>query len=136
MKETFLLISSLIAGGCGYLITTFWMNPILRYLQIRHEVTSDLVFFANVISKENVNEVLLKRHEERRVSNRKHASEMAACFYRLPKWYQWALIRRGESPLNASKNLIGMSNSTTDDQADPHVRGLKKSLCLSDELDI
>lgn len=136
MKESLLLISSLIAGSCGYLITTFWINPILRYLQIRHDVTSDLIFFANVISKENVNEELLRRHEERRVSNRKHASEISACFYRLPKWYQWLLRRRGEDPINASRNLIGLSNSTTNDQAEPHLRGLKKALCLADELDI
>lgn len=87
MKEIALLIFSLLAGGAGYLIVTFWMNPILRYLNIRDEVTSDLIFYANVMhDSEWHSEALKNRNEERRISNRKHASEIAACWYRLPDW--------------------------------------------------
>ncbi len=136
MKEVIILLCSLVAGGFGYLIVTFWLSPILRYLQIRHEVTSDLIFYANVISAENVCDELKQRHEERRVSNRKHAAEMAACYYRLPSWYRWLLKRREEDPIKASKNLIGLSNSSTCDQADTHLKWLKKSLCIAEELDI
>ena len=136
MKEVIILLCSLVAGGCGYLIVTFWMSPILRYLQIRHEVTSDLIFYANAISPENVCDELEQRHEERKVSNRKHASEIAACYYRLPKWYRWLLKRRQEDPIRVSKDLIGLSNSSTSDQADPHLKELKKSLCIAEELDL
>ena len=136
MKKVIILLCRLVAGGCGYLIVTFWMSPILRYLQIRHEVTSDLIFYANVISAENVCDELKQRHEERKVSNRKHASEIAACYYRLPKWDRWLLKRREEDPIKASKNLIGLSNSSTCDQADPHLKWLKKSLCITEDLDI
>jgi hypothetical protein len=111
------------------------MDPILRYLQIRHEVTSDLIFFANVISGENVSEALKGRYQERKKSNRKHAAEIVACSYRLPSWYRWLLKRRREDPFMASKNLIGLSNSSTDIQAEKHLESLKKSLCIARELD-
>ena len=136
MKEVVILLCSLVAGGCGYLVVTFWMSPILRYLQIRHDVTSDLIFFANVISADNVCDELKERHITRREQNRKHAAEMAACYYRLPKWYKRLLERREEKPLIASRNLIGLSNCNTHESADPHIQWLKKSLRIDPELDI
>jgi hypothetical protein len=136
MKEVIILLLSLIAGGCGYLVVTFWMSPILRYLQIRHEVTSDLIFYANVISADNVCDELKQRHEARQESNRKHAAEMAACYYRLPKWYKWLLKWRDENPLVASRHLIGLSNCSTHESADPHIQWLKKSLRIDPQLDV
>lgn len=136
MKEVGILLLSLTAGGCGYLIVTFWMFPILRYLQIRHDVTADLIFFANVIDPSFVNDLLKERHEAGSDSYRRHAAEIAACYYRLPCWYRVILKRRGEDPLTASKNLIGLSNSTKSEQAKPCIQMLKKSLCLAKELEL
>jgi hypothetical protein len=136
MKESIILLCSLVAGGSGYLIATFWMNPILRYLQIRHAVISDLIFYDNVISPENISEELKKRYEKRRVSNKKHAAEIAASYYRLPKWYRWLLKKREEDPIMASKSLRALSNSSTHDDAEKPRERLKKSLCIAKELDI
>ena len=61
MKESVLIIFSLCAGGLGYLIVTFWMNPIFRYLHIRHEVTSDLIFYANVMHESLLGDELKER---------------------------------------------------------------------------
>ncbi len=129
MKEAALFIFSLLAGGAGYLIVTFWMNPILRYLSIRHEVTSDLIFYANVLHESNLlGDELKKRADDRRLSNRKHAAAIAACYYRLPQWYKrFFLERRKEDPLAASTNLIGLSNSSNDTY-EKHVKALQKAL--------
>ena len=135
MKEVIILLSSLVAGGLGYLIVTFWINPILRYIQIRHDVTSDLVYYANVISPDNLNEKLKEKYEARIDSNRRHAAEMAASYYRLPRWYRAWLKKIGEEPLVASKNLIGLSNCNLD-TSDHHIQWLKKSLLLDRKLDI
>ncbi|MFH2218352.1 MAG: hypothetical protein ABII68_01670 [Pseudomonadota bacterium] len=131
MKEIVLLIFSLLAGASGYLIATFWMNPILRYLNIRHEVTSDLIFYANVMHESNIlGDELKKRADERRVSNRKHASEIAACYLRLPWWYRKLFLeKRKEDPLAASISLRGLSNSSNDTY-EKHVNALKKALNL------
>ena len=132
MEKIALLLFSLIAGGSGYLIATFWMNPIMRYLQIRHEVTSDLIFYANVMHECLLGDRLQERADERRVSNRKHASEIAACYYRLPWWYKkYFLEKRHEDPLMASKNLIGLSNSSNETYTG-HVSALKSALNLND----
>jgi hypothetical protein len=136
MKEVGTLMLSLVAGGCGYLVVTFWMSPILRYLQIRHDVTSDLIFFENVMNLSFTNDRLKERHEVGSEKFRRHAAEIAACYYRLPRWYRAILNRRGEDPLKASKNLIGLSNSSKPGQADPHIQWLKKSLCLAEEIDL
>jgi len=136
MKEVAILLLSLVAGGCGYLVVTFWMTPILRYLQIRHDVTADLIFFANVINPRMVNDRLKERHEVGTETYRKHAAEVAACYYRLPGWYRSILKSRGEDPIAASKDLIGLSNCSNSSDADPHIRGLKKSLHLAPELDL
>lgn len=130
MGKIAFLISSLIAGGLGYLIVTFWMNPIVRYLQIRHEVTSDLIFYANVMHEGLLGDELKKRADKRRVSNRKHASEIAACYYRLPWWYKKVFLKkRNADPLMASKNLIGLSNSSNETY-NGHVETLKSALNL------
>lgn len=136
MKEVAILLLSLAAGGCGYLVVTFWMAPILRYLQIRHDVTADLIFFANVIDPSFVNDRLKERHEVGAETYRRHAAEMAASYYRLPSWYRRILKRRGECPLTASKNLIRLSNCSKPQDADPHIQWLKKSLRLASELDL
>lgn len=136
MKEIAILLLSLVAGGCGYLIGTFWMSPILRYLQIRHDVTCDLIFFANVIDTNMANDRLKNRHEIGVETYRRHAAEVAACYYRLPRWYKFLLQKRGKAPLIASKNLIGLSNSVNSKQANPHIEKLKQSLRIAQEIDL
>lgn len=136
MKEVLLLLVSLAAGGCGYLIVSFWMNPLLRYLDVRHAVTSDLIFYANAISPQGMSDEMKQRCLARQEANRRHASELEACFYRLPSWYRCLLQHKGEDPLRASSNLIGLSNSSTYEAAEKHIAWLRRSLRLSRQLDI
>jgi len=131
MDQILILILSLALGGCGYLITTFWMAPMLRYLQIRHSVTSDLVFFANVIDSTNLNENLIIKHEKGTEVFRKHAAEMIASFSQLPIWYRVILWIKNENPIEASRNLIGLSNSNNWRDAVPCIQILKKKLRIS-----
>lgn len=136
MKEVAILLLSLVTGGCGYLIVTFWMAPILRYLQIRHEVTSDLIFYANVIDLSILDDRLKERHEVGVEAYRRHAAEIAASYYRLPRWYRLLLKRRGEEPVTASKNLIGLSNCAKSADAYPHIRSVMKNLRIAPEIDL
>lgn len=136
MKEVAILLLSLVAGGCGYLIVTFWMAPILRYLQVRHDVTADLIFFANVTDTSFVNDRLKERHEVGVEAYRRHAAEIAACYYRLPCWYRYIPRRRGEDPVTASRNLIELSNCSKLADIAPHIQRLKNSLRIAPELDL
>jgi len=133
--ELFILLISLAFGAIGYLIITFIMKPVTIYLDTRHAVVSDLVFFADVISADMLNEEMKQRFKDRQKSNRRHASEFAAAYYDLPKWAR-KLVRKKTDPLAASKALIGLSNTDDYKSAEPYVKELKKHLGIDGELDV
>ena len=78
--EMLALFLGILGGGASYLVINFWMNPLLRYLDIKHQVTSDLVFYANVIDARGLNEEMQNKRRERQDQNRKHAAEIRASY--------------------------------------------------------
>jgi len=136
MKEAAVLLLGLFLGGAGYIATNFWFLPLLRYIQLRHDITYSLIFFGNAINPENVCDMLKRRYEERIETNRRHAAEIAACYYRLPFWYRFYLRVVCENPITASKNLIGLSNCSNDSNAGVHIENIKRSLRISKTLDV
>lgn len=129
------ILLGIIAGGISYLVVNFWMNPLLRYLDIKHQVTSDLVFYANVIDTDGLNDEMQERRKNRREKNRKHAAEIRACYYRLPNWYRWYLKITGEDPVSASKNLIGLSNSSKEENGEKHITRLRRALKIPESIE-
>ena len=128
MIEVLILLLSVFLGAMGYLIATFWMAPILRYHEIRHEVTADVIFYRNAISPTPDNVEMQQRYDARRGANRKHAAELVACYHRLPGWYKMFLKYRHEEPMNAVPMLIGLSNVSREEDAEPRIILLKKYL--------
>lgn len=120
-----------LTGAAGYLVVTFWMAPLLRYIQLRYEVTADLVFYANTFHEESSGDILLQRADKRRELNRRHAAEFAACYYQLPWFYKTWLKLSGENPVGAAKELIGLSNSNPSTY-EAHLDHLKSHLRLTD----
>jgi len=125
----------IIAGGVSFLVVQFWMNPLLKYLQIKHYVTADLVFYANVINADGLNERMQQLHRERKEQNRKHAAEIRAGYYRLPSWYRWHLKRVKEWPIDASKALIGLSNTNEYELGNKYTEELRKCLRIPDSIE-
>ncbi len=125
--EALTIFLGLLAGGMSYLVVNFWMQPLLRYLEIKHQVTSDFVFYANVIYPGG-NEEMQQRRADRQKSNRRHAAELLASYYRLPLWYRWYLKGKKEDPVKASTALIGLSNANEVVDAEPYIAQLKKEL--------
>ena len=125
----------IIAGGAGYLVVKFWMEPLLRYVKIKHEVASDLIFYANVIDATNLNEEMQDRKRHRQESNRRHAAEIRACYYSLPIWYRFYLKKVGEDPISASKALIGLSNSNEYVHGENFIDRLGKALRMPEGFD-
>lgn len=128
MEEFIIFFLGVIAGAIGYLIATFWMRPILRYLDVKHAVTADLVFYANAIMVAEDAVVVPEMKQARTQANRKNAAELVACSLRLPTFYNWMLRKRGEDPLAASSELIGLANASIRDHADRHIELIKKHL--------
>ena len=122
------------AGMAGYWITTFWMKPILFYRDLKTKVFADLIFYAQVINADGLNDRMKKMFEERVFANRRSAADLAACLLELPAWYRWYLRVRGQRPEAAVTDLIGYSNTTEYKAADDRIERIKRSLGLNSEL--
>ena len=123
-----------VAGAVGYWITTFWMKPILRYGELRSKVLRDLIYFAQVINADGLNERMQKLYEERIESNRRSSAELIACLLELPQWYRVLLRCRGYNPEAAAQDLIGFSNTTEYDAAARRVERIKIALGIETTL--
>lgn len=112
------------------------MNPILKHLEIKRQITSDLVFYANVIETEGLNDEMQKRRNDRQENNRKHAADLKANYYRLPYLYRRYLKRVSEDPVAASDMLIGLSNSNKVVLGENYIPNLMKHLRIPDSIDV
>ncbi len=121
-------IIGLIAGAAGYLVATFWMRPILRYLDLKQQVCSDLIFFANVVNAEGLNDEMKERMWKRVEANRRHSADLTACLLVLPSWYKCWLEYRGHNPEKAANDLMGLSNTFEDNKADRRIERIKTAL--------
>ncbi|HQA35415.1 MAG TPA: hypothetical protein PLD41_16455, partial [Casimicrobium huifangae] len=124
----------IVAGAVGYWVTTFWMKPILRYRELRSKVLSDLIYFAQVINADGLNERMQKLYEERIEANRRSSAELTACLLELPRWYKALLRCRGYNPEAAAQDLIGFSNTTDYDAAAKRVGRIKAALGIQTTL--
>lgn len=135
MNEKLLaVLIGVITGTVGYWFTTFWMKPILQYRELRSKVLIDLIFYAQVINADGLNERMQELYEERVVSNRRLSAELTACFLDLPLWYKWWIRSRGHMPERAATDLIGFSNTTEFEAAAKRVERIKVALGIKAEV--
>lgn len=127
-ENVWAIFIGIVAGAAGYLVTTFWMRPILRYLEIKQQVLSDLIFYANVISTDHLIDNMKERMWARVESNRKHSADLNACCINLPFWYRWWLKCRGEYPEGAATHLTGLSNTFEYEEAAKRIDKIKQCL--------
>ena len=109
------LLSALIgivAGALGYWFTTFSMQPILRFRDIRNQVLMDFIYYAQVINAEGLNEEMQTLYRQRILANRRSSAQLSAAIQDLPQWYLSFLRRKGHRPEEAGRHLIGYSNNT------------------------
>lgn len=105
------VLIGVVFGAIGYWVSTFWMQPIVRYRSIISKVHEDFILYAQVVNASDLNEDMQKLHRERILENRKSSARLSASFLELPKWYKLFLHLKGFNPMNAAKNLIGYSNT-------------------------
>jgi hypothetical protein len=61
--------------------------------------------------------------------NRQNSVELSASYNgNLPNWYKILLNSRGESPIDASKHLMILSNTSNYDHAEKHIEKIKNYL--------
>lgn len=128
MEQFWITLLSIAFGAVGYYVVTFHIQPILRYRDIKYRVAADLVFFANALELQKKNGSFRDDTQKRQENNRRCASDLEAIAHYLPRWYQWWLNRRDENPMEASRYLIGLSNSNDSDNAKHFTGELRKHL--------
>jgi hypothetical protein len=117
-------------GAIGYLFTTFSMQPILRFRDIRNQVLMDFIYYAQVVSAEGYNDEMQKLFRERVLANRKASAQLSAAVQELPCWYLRYLKMKGLAPGEVASQLIGYSNTTDYDQADKVEDFIRRKLGL------
>ncbi len=133
MSQYWTVLITLVAGIAGFLVVTFWFQPILRYRSIKYRIISDLFFFANVVNAEGLNEEMQERMKQRIQADRRNSSDLEACYPILPSWYKCWLKMRGEEAEKAAVGLLRLSNTFDYMKAANSVDQIKKCLRIKTE---
>ncbi len=123
------VIISFLCGSFGYIILIFWVRPIWNYKKIKKMVIQDLTDYLNSINEEDEGESIYGTITHNAENLRRHSVDLTECFYgSLPAWYKILLQSRGESIEDASKHLMGLSNTRNYDHAKNRMEKIRQSL--------
>ncbi|GEM_PF-872176 len=94
-------------GFVGYIAVKIWVMPIRRYCRLKADVKADIESYNRSISENTWNNQNKKRFK----NTRKKLSDLKDCYdHDIPAWYRMALKHRKESPQEAAKYLMDLSN--------------------------
>ena len=122
-------IISFVSGSLGYIILQFWIRPILGYRKIKHKVTLAIKSYYKSKNNENIGEKIKSQMKKWNKENKQNSVKLSASYNEnLPNWYKMLLESRGESPIDASKHLMILSNTRNQDHAEKHIEEIKNYL--------
>ena len=124
------VLIGIVSGSVGYWFSTFSVQPVLRYRNIRNQVLIDFVYFAQVVNAEGLNDEMQKLYRKRILANRKSSAELNAAIVELPFWYRAFLKIKKLNPIQAARHLIGYSNTTDYEQSHKLENSIRKNLGL------
>ena len=125
----FVAIISFVLGSLGYIIIQFWIRPILGYRKIKNKVALTIKYYYNSKNNEDIGEKIKSQIKEWNKANKENSVELSASYNEnLPNWYKMLLDSRGESPIDASKHLMTLSNIRNYDHMEKHMKEIKNYL--------
>ena len=125
----FVVIISFITGSLGYIIIQFWIRPISGYRKIKNKVALIIKYYSNSKNNEDIDEKIKSQMKEWNKANKQSSVELSASYNEiLPNWYKMLLDSRGESPIDASKHLMILSNTRNYDHMEKHIEKIKNYL--------
>lgn len=127
------VLIGIVAGAAGFWVSTFWIQPILRYRDLKHQIHRDFIYFAQVINAEGLNDTMQALYRERILSNRNMSASLSAAVLELPGLYTMYLKLKGLDPKSAAERLIGYSNTTEYEQSHKIQASIRKRLGLPPE---
>jgi hypothetical protein len=99
----------------GYVIYQFWMRPVLRYRWLKKDARVNIISYLDTINGNNEADEAMANNDatENKIKIvRKLSGDLNNCFNEeLPQWYKLLLQRREESPVDASKHMMVLSNT-------------------------
>lgn len=120
---------SFVLGAFGYVIFYFWLRPIIRYRSVKRHIITDMTTFLNTIYNENEDPAAETGIQKRIEAVRRHSVALTDCYdTALPDWYRLLLQSRGESPLDAAKHLLGLSNTRNYEHAKNRIDKIRQTL--------
>jgi len=125
----FVAIISFVSGFLGYIIIQFWIRPILGYKRIKNKVALSIKYYNKSKNNEDVGKKLNLQKKDWGKANKQNSVELSESYNgNLPDWYKILLKSRGESPVDASKHLMILSNISNYDHAEKHIEEIKNYL--------
>jgi len=127
----FVAIISFVSGFLGYIIIQLWIRPILGYQKIKNKVALTIKYYYKSKNNKDIGEKIKLQMKEKEwgKANRKNSVELSESYNgNLPDWYKILLKSRGESPIDASKHLMTLSNTRNYDHAEKHIEEIKNYL--------
>lgn len=128
MEANISMVAGLVSGVIGYILTTFGMEPVIRYRDVRHAIVRDLVLYANAIVPMSAPNKPDPRVQKRQKANRERSAELHAVIVRLPRLYRKYLVWVSEDPEIAASQLIGLSNTSDSGDADRRITKIREAL--------
>lgn len=118
-----------VLGTTGYITMTFLIKPFWQYRKLKNKIVADLIFYENTIRAQETDETRKEQIKERIKTSKGHAAELLNCYNEnLPLWYKLLLDNRGESPIEASSDLMTLSNITNYEHAEKRIKKIKQHL--------
>jgi hypothetical protein len=136
MKDFLPLLIGIASAIAGYLIINFWYRPILRFLDIKSQIMSDLVYYENAtvrVPRSTALKISIPdRVIERLEVTRRHSADLLANFNELPSWYKLYLKQRNFEIEKAVEELLILSNYPDINKGEPHLRLVRQHLKIKE----
>ncbi|MBW1893213.1 MAG: hypothetical protein JRF40_01360 [Deltaproteobacteria bacterium] len=108
-------LSCFLLSAFGYVIYQFWIRPVLKYRWLKKNASVNIVSYLDTINGDYEADEAMADNDaaENKIKIvRKLSGDLNDCFNEeLPQWYKLLLQRREESPVDASKHMMVLSNT-------------------------
>ena len=110
-----------VAGSFGYILSRFWIRPLMRYGSIKRQIATALAAAATADET--------KKERPHAAALRQAAATLTDCYNdTLPQWYKLALANRGESPPEAARHLMTLADTRNAGHAADRIATVKAHL--------
>ncbi len=117
------MMVSFVAGVIAYVIVKIWLAPIWRYYSAKRRISSCM---KRIVSRDDYDADIDDKELMKEIGQ--CASDLSSCQNDFPLWYNIILKYRGESPSEAVRHIMKLTNTRKKEHALNRVEKIKNSL--------